>query len=109
MGSGLFREAMGRRVEYPQLSCAAYVVLLHMCETALDRPQRDTPARHYYAGWGVLAIALGYPVDESGKPGAAGERAVARALVDLSRARLIARQGVRWHEGSRNAVYVIFA
>ena len=66
----------------PDLSHPARVVLVRMCLQAKD----TDPEPVYFAGWQPLAMALGYPDISSG---GAGERAVSRAINELTKAALV--------------------
>lgn len=64
-----------------KLSGNAYKVLVAMAATSLDQPNdKGQPERLYFAGWGPLALALGFDLDE--QPAKAKE-AVRKALKEL--------------------------
>ena len=56
----------------------AKLVLVTMALHSLDPGPKTTDPLHYYAGWPLLAISLGYPSYDK-----TAERAVARAVQEL--------------------------
>jgi hypothetical protein len=91
MGYTLVTEALGIRATHPKITVHAYLVLVYMCSTAMDRERPDgTPGRLYFAGWKPLAVVLGYPrAMDDGPLERPAERAVARAIRELRQAGLI--------------------
>lgn len=64
MGIDLVQIASAR---FAHLPGNQFKVLIRMCATALDKPNgKGQPARHYFAGWEVLSLALNrnVPPDE---------------------------------------------
>lgn len=113
MGNALVNRAIALRPNYAHVSVSAFVVLLAMSRTALDRDQAHddgptVPARHYYAGWRLLALMLGHkdPGDEKPLPPAA-KQAVARAVRELTDCGLIGRAAPEIDAAFRHRVYVI--
>lgn len=76
-----------------------YKVLVAMCVQALDRSNGHHPADTYWAGWEVLALALGLDPDPPHDPvndpdGTLRERRVKRAQETVRRAiQVLAKQG----------------
>lgn len=96
MGANLVGKVL---MSWTHLSDRAFRVLVRMAHTALDRPSKDTPADHYFAGRELLAMSL--------RPGGGTEdsryRVVARVIAELIEAGAIERT-----DGGRtghNAVY----
>jgi hypothetical protein len=90
MGNQLARQLLVLRAGL-EVSDRAFVVLLRMSMTALDRDRKDQPGRVYFAGWEVLAMTLGYDDPK----GAAAEQAVARAIRELSSKGLVKRVDIK--------------
>jgi len=101
MGYQLVRDAIAKRPTW-RISDRAYAVLLRMAFSALDpeHASEDHPARHYFGGWWPLAMTLGYLPDRDewdaevlrDQPlSPAAERAISRALRELTAAQLIKR------------------
>jgi hypothetical protein len=109
MGFSLVNAALGIRPTRSKISVPAYLVLLHMCATAMDRDRPDgTPGRLYFAGWKPLAITLGYPAPmDDGPLEPAAHQAVARAVRELREAGLIGYADPWTQRGFNARVYVI--
>lgn len=105
MGKDLVFRAIQARPIYRSVSPAAYLVFLVMCQTAYDTPQRNHPARLYYAGWEPLALALGYDLDADGKLPPTAERAVARRVEELCDAKLCIRGSLHGYGRASRRMY----
>lgn len=113
MGNSLVNRAIGMRPNYAHVSASAWLVLIRMSATALDREQAatddrvSTPARCYFAGWRPLALMLGRKVDSDEPLDAAAHKAVMRAVRELTDCGVIGRAPPEFQEGFRHRVYLI--
>jgi len=73
----------------------ARTVLTAMAAAAIDPGQGDKPPCLYFAGWGPLALSLGYDVSSEEDLAPAAKRAVARAVAELKCAGLIVTERSR--------------
>ena len=77
------------RKEHPR----ALIVLVTMAAYARDTDSDDQPAGVYFAGWGPLAISLGYTWPAELETGGPGRRSVYRQLDILTAYGVVKRDG----------------
>jgi hypothetical protein len=95
--------ALGATGQLDGLSIRAKHTLDVMASTALDRDAKDgRPARHYFAGWELIAAHLGYSREVIDGPGRdVARRAVGRAMAELVAAGHIKQVGRTGPHGNR--------
>jgi hypothetical protein len=84
MGANLVGKVLA---SWTHVSDRAFRVLVRMAHTALDRPNKDTPADHYFAGRELLAMSL----RGDGGTEQSRHRTVARCVAELIEAGAIER------------------